>query len=70
MNVKISNVYLNVKIRSLIHLIAPTHNSLFLRNLNYIFDYVKPHTTNHGQNMQFHYLNNFINNNHLIYNIM
>ena len=30
MNVKISNVYLNVKIKSLIHLTALTHNSLFM----------------------------------------
>ena len=70
MDVKVSNIYLNVKIKSLIHLTAPTHNLLSLRNLNGIFDHVKPHTANHGQNMQFHYSNNFINNNHLIYNIV
>ena len=43
-NVKVSNVYLNVKIRSLIHLTTHTYNSLSLRNFNYIFEHVKPHT--------------------------
>ena len=69
-NIKVSNVYLNVKIRSLIHLTALIHNSLSLRNLNCIFDYVKPHTANHSQNIQFNYSNNFIYNNYLIYNIV
>ena len=58
-----SSVYLNIKISSLIYLIAFTHNSLSLKNLNYMFDRVKYHTTNHGQSMQFHYSNNFIINN-------
>ena len=69
MNVKVSNVYSNVKIKSFIHLTTPIHNSLSLRNLNCIFDHVQPHIANHGQNMQFHYSNNF-NNNNLMYNIV